>query len=102
MKEYNLSRALNKKLFAVIINPGKSIADLPPELKGTWQVVDLAGGQDGQLTRAQVPSSHEEKHVVFSKDGLKRLKRGPDTAGSIRNFSPGRPNPNANARPIAA
>jgi WD40 repeat protein len=81
LKEYNLARALNKKLFAVIVDPCKAIADLPPELKGTWQVVDLAGGQDGQLMRAQLPSSHEEKHVVFSKDGLKRLKRGLDKAG---------------------
>ena len=81
LKEYNLARALNKKLFAVIIDRGKLIADLPPELKGTWQVVDLAGGQDGQLTRVRPPGSHEEKHVVFSKDGLKRLKRGLDKAG---------------------
>ena len=81
LKEYSISRALNKKLFAVIVDPGKTIADLPPELKGTWQVVDLAGGQDGQLVRAQLPGSHEEKHIVFSKDGLRQLKRGLDKAG---------------------
>jgi hypothetical protein len=81
LKEYTLARALNKKLFAVIVDAGKSIADLPPELKGTWQVVDLAGGQDGQLMRAQALGSHEEKHVVFSKEGLRRLKRGLEKAG---------------------
>ena len=33
--------------------PAKSIADLPPELKGTWQAVDLTGGQDGLLLKTQ-------------------------------------------------
>ncbi|MGD0184057.1 MAG: SUMF1/EgtB/PvdO family nonheme iron enzyme [Roseiarcus sp.] len=61
LREYALARALNKKLFAV--------------------VVDLAGGQDGQLMRVSAPGSHEEKHVVFSKEGLRRLKRGLEKAG---------------------
>ena len=81
LREYTLARTLNKKLFAVVIDPTKSIADLPPELKGTWQAVDLTGGQDGVLLPTQLPGSHEEKHVVFSKDGLRRLKRGLDKAG---------------------
>ena len=33
-KEYELARGLNKKLFAALIDPSKSIADLPPELTG--------------------------------------------------------------------
>ena len=33
------------------------------------------------LLPTQLPGSHEEKHVVFSKDGLRRLKRGLDKAG---------------------
>ena len=70
LREYTLARTLNKKLFAVVIDPTKSIADLPPELKGTWQAVDLTGGQDGVLMPTRLPGSHEEKHVVFSKDGL--------------------------------
>ena len=61
LREYALARALNKKLFAVVIDPGKSIADLPPELKGTWQAVDETGGQDGVLLQTQLPGSHEEK-----------------------------------------
>src|SRR5271170_7816686 len=81
LREYTLARTLNKKLFAVVIDPAKSIADLPPELKGTWQAVELTGGQDGVLLKTQLPGSHEEKHVVFSKDGLRRLKRGLDKAG---------------------
>jgi hypothetical protein len=86
LKEYTLARTLNKKLFAVVIDPTKSIADLPPELKGTWQAVDLAGGQDGLLLKTQLPGSHEEKHVVLSRDGLHRLKRGLDKAGLDAKF----------------
>ncbi len=81
LKEYSLARALNKKLFAVIIDPQKSLADLPPELAGTWQAVDLTGGQDGRIFRVPLPGSHEEKHVTFSADGLRRLKHGLDKAG---------------------
>jgi hypothetical protein len=81
LREYVLARTLNKKLFAVVIDPTKSIADLPPELKGTWQAVELTGGQDGVLLPTQLPGSHEERQVVFSRDGLRRLKRGLDKAG---------------------
>ena len=81
VREYTLARALNKRLFAVIIDPGKAIADLPPELKGTWQVVALTGGQDGLLLKTPLPGSHEERHVVFSKEGLRRLKHGLEKAG---------------------
>ncbi|MGO9132882.1 MAG: TIR domain-containing protein [Methylovirgula sp.] len=80
-KEYALARQLNKKLFAVIIDPKKTLADLPPELAGTWQAVNLTGGQDGRIFRAAVPGSHEEAHVTFSAEGLRRLKIGLDKAG---------------------
>jgi tetratricopeptide (TPR) repeat protein len=81
LQEYTLARMLNKKLFAVIVDPAKSIADLPAELKGTWQAVQLTTGQDGVQLATRLPGSHEEKHVVFSKDGLRRLKHGLDKAG---------------------
>ncbi len=81
LKEYALARGLNKKLFAVMIDPGKTLADLPPELRGTWQVIDLTGGQDMQVLRVPLPGSHEEKHVTFAKEGLRRLKRGLEKAG---------------------
>ena len=81
LKEYALARGLNKNLFAVIIDPGKSIADLPPELAGTWQVVDLTGSQELEIFRVPLPGSHEEKHVTFSAEGLRRLKRGLEKAG---------------------
>ena len=80
LREYTVARMLNKKLFAVVIDPGKSIADLP-EYKGTWQAVDVTGGQDGLVLKTQLPGSHDEKHVVYSQDGLRRLKRGLEEAG---------------------
>ena len=80
-KEYTLARILNKNLFAVVIDPDKSIAELPSEYKGTWQGVDLTGGQDGLVLKTPLPGSHEERHVVFSKEGLRRLKHGLEKAG---------------------
>jgi hypothetical protein len=81
LREHALARALNKKLFAVVIDPEKPIHDLPPELKDTWQVVNLTGGQDGLLLKIPLPGSHEERHVVFSNEGLRRLKHGLEKAG---------------------
>jgi len=81
LKEYALARTLNKKLFAVIIDPEKTLADLPPELAGTWQAVNLMSGQDGRIFRVPMPGSHEEKHVTFSMEGLRRLKNGLEKAG---------------------
>ncbi len=80
LKEYSLARGLDKKLFAAIVDEGKSIADLPPELAGTWQVVDLKSG-DTQTLRVPLPGSHEERHITFSKEGLRRLKNGLGKAG---------------------
>jgi hypothetical protein len=81
LKEYVLARGLNKKLFAILIDPAKTIADLPLELKGTWQVINVTGGQDVQLFRVLLPGSHAEKHVGFGREGLRRLRWGLEKAG---------------------
>src|SRR5271166_7169544 len=81
MKEYYVARGLNKKLLAALIDPAKSIGSLPDELKGEWQVVNLVGGQDHRLFAAQLPGSHEERHITYSQSGLLRLKRWLDKAG---------------------
>jgi hypothetical protein len=88
LKEHYLARSLNKKLFALLIDPNKKIGDLPPELKDTWQVIGLVGGQDMQLFRAALAGSHEEKHVGFGREGLRRLKRGLEKAGLDPKFFP--------------
>jgi hypothetical protein len=85
-KEYELARGLNKKLFAALIDPSKSVADLPPELSSIWQIVDLTGGQDLKLFPTALPGSNEEKHIGFSQSGLLRLKRGLEKAGLDAKF----------------
>jgi formylglycine-generating enzyme required for sulfatase activity len=76
-----LARGLNKKLFAVLIDPAKTMESLPAELTGAWQVVNLVAGHDHQLFAAKMPGSHEERHVHFSQSGLLRLRRGLEKAG---------------------
>ena len=87
-KEYELARSLNKQLFAVIAERGLGIADLPPELKDTWQVTDLVAGTNHRVFRATLPSSEEEQHISFSRAGLARLRAGLKKAGlDAREFS---------------
>jgi hypothetical protein len=76
-----------------------SISQLPPELTGVWQIVDLAGGQDLRLFAVQPPGSHEERHVGFSRAGLLRLKRGLDKAGLDPRFFAWPPEREANRAP---
>lgn len=80
-KEHSLARGLNKKLFALAIDANLAVAALPQALTGTWQIVDLVGGQKLKLFPTQLPGSHEERHVGFTEDGLLRLKRGLERAG---------------------
>ena len=86
LKEYALARGLNKKLFATLIDPSITIASLPTELSGVWQIVDLAHGQDLRLFRTQAPGSDDERHVGYSESGLLRLKRGLQKAGLDAKF----------------
>ena len=80
LKEFNLARKLNKRLFGVLVEE-IPIAELPPDLTGAWQVVDLASGQDHLLLRVTLPRTQEESHVTFSKEGLARLRKGLAKAG---------------------
>jgi len=80
LKEFNLARKLNKRLFGVLVQ-SIPIEHLPPDLTGAWQVVDLASGQDHTIFRVTLPRTHEEVHVTFSKEGLGRLRVGLAKAG---------------------
>ena len=86
LKEYALARGLNKKLFAALIDPTKTIGSLPEELTGVWQIVDVVHGQDMRLFSTKAPGSYEERHVGFSQSGLLRLKRGLEKAGLDSRF----------------
>jgi hypothetical protein len=87
-KEYALARGLNKKLFAALIDPTRTIGSLPEELTGVWQLVDLVHGQDLRLFPTQLPGSIEERHIGYSRSGLTRLKRGLEKAGLDARFFP--------------
>jgi len=79
-KEHVLAAGLNKTLLAAIVDPDLRLAELPPELTASWQVVPLVGGEL-QIFRVRPPGSHDERHVGFSRDGLARLRRGLTRAG---------------------
>lgn len=81
LTELALARRLNKRLFGIIVQEGLTIADLPHDLTGTWQVVDLASGSDHRQFRVKMPTTGEEQHVTFSTEGLQRLKNGLQRAG---------------------
>jgi formylglycine-generating enzyme required for sulfatase activity len=108
MNELNLARRLNKRLFGLIIEDGISVDDLPPDVTGTWQLVNLASGRDHRQFRVTMPVTGEEAHVTFSQEGLTRLKIGLDRAGLHASFfrwppehDPARP-PYRGLRPLEA
>ncbi len=80
LREFNLAQKLNKRLFGVLIEDLPK-ADLPATLVGTWQIVNLATGNDHILIRTETPDLSKEEHVTFSQSGLARLKAGLDNAG---------------------
>ena len=79
-KEYELARRLNKRLLGALIEV-LPVEDLPGEITETFQMVDLASGSDHRMFRAELPRTHEEVHVTFSREGLFRLKDGLSRAG---------------------
>jgi CHAT domain-containing protein len=80
LKEFNLARRLNKRLFGALIE-AVSLAGLPEDLSGVWQVVDLASGHDHEMFRVALPVTQVEAHVTFSREGLARLRGGLVRAG---------------------
>lgn len=79
LREYDLAVRLSKRIFGVIAEID-AISIMPARLSGTWQLVNLAQGEDHRLFRVILPSG-AEAHVTFSRDGLRRLKAGLDKAG---------------------
>ena len=77
-------------------------------MTSAWQFVDLAGGADHRMFRADPPRRHARSHVTFSKAGLARLKTGLTRAGLDARFfqwppedDPDRP-PYRGMRPLEA
>jgi TIR domain len=86
-REYELARKLNKWPFIVLIED-LSIEELPAFLKDAHQAVRLAAGADHIVLRAIMPVTHEEGHVTFSQEGLRRLKIGLARVGLDPKFFP--------------
>jgi WD40 repeat protein len=80
LREFNLARRFNKRLFAAVIE-AMPLGELPADLTGQWQVADLAGGQDPVVFRVIPPRTHREAQVLFSREGLARLRGGLAKAG---------------------
>src|SRR5947209_844346 len=106
-RELMLAHRLNKRLFGALIETFEP-AELPSDLSGSWQLVDLASGRDHQVFRVTQPRTHEESHVTFSREGLWRLRTGLTKAGLAPRFfawppadDPDRP-PYRGLRPLEA
>ncbi len=84
LKELHLAQKLNKRIFGVLVED-IPIGDLPADLTGTWQVVNLAAGGDHRMFRATLPDG-TEVHLTFSQAGLSRLKAGLTRAGLDARF----------------
>ena len=79
-REFDLAHRLGKRLFGVVLDDTR-VDDIPARYTQTWQLTSLSGGRDGQLFATHVPPDGLEAHVVFSHDGLRRLRAGLHRAG---------------------
>ncbi len=86
LKEFHLAQKLNKQMFGILVE-AVPMDDVPPEVKATWQLVDLAAGADHAMFRVVLPDGGQE-HVTLSKSGLARLKAGLTKAGLDARFFP--------------
>jgi formylglycine-generating enzyme required for sulfatase activity len=81
MNELTLARRLNKRLFGILIEEGVSAQELPSDLTATWQVVNLAVGDQRQTFTTRLPVTGKEVSVSYPTEGLARLKSGLQKAG---------------------
>ena len=81
IKEMNLARRLNRRLFGVRIEEGIALGELPRDVTGSWQLVDLATGRDHERFTIKMPVTGKEGYFTFSREGLGRLKTGLQRAG---------------------
>jgi formylglycine-generating enzyme required for sulfatase activity len=73
--EFRLARHLRKRLFGVLIED-IPISDLPPTLTREWQFVSIAPAGDTKAFSVTPPGSCGMVEVVFSEEGLRRLRAG--------------------------
>ena len=78
--ELMLARNLNKRIFGIIVSP-TPFSDLPIEITGEWQIVDLTAGHRDWDVTAESDSADRKRTVSFSSSGLERLRIGLAAAG---------------------
>jgi TIR domain len=79
-REFTIAQQLGKRLFVLLI--GAARADIPAHIKQSWQVVDLAGGDDhGAAREVRLHGETQPRFVYFSRSGLARLREGLKKAG---------------------
>ena len=78
--ELMLARNLNKRIFGVIVSP-TPFSDLPIEITGEWQIVDLTAGHRDWDVTVESDSADRKGTVSFSRSGLERLRIGLAAAG---------------------
>ena len=83
--EFRLARHLRKRLFGILIED-IPISDLPPTLTREWQVVSIAPAGDTKAFSVTPPGSCGMVEVVFSEEGLRRLRAGLFSAGLDARF----------------
>lgn len=75
LAEFLLAKQLNKRIFGAIIQ-STPLENIPGEMAGEWQIVDLTAGTAKRLFSVQQPTEDQPQDVHFSQDGLDRLKIG--------------------------
>jgi len=65
--ELNLARRLNKRLFGILIEERIAVGDLPADVTGKWQVINLAAGSDHKQFLVMLPVTGELATPTFSR-----------------------------------
>ena len=78
--EFLLAKNMNKRIVGVIVDP-IPLENLPVELTGEWQLVDLTAGKRDHHVTVTPPPGDEKVSVAFAAEGLERLRIGLMQAG---------------------
>jgi formylglycine-generating enzyme required for sulfatase activity len=74
LAEFLLAKSLNKRVFAVIVEP-TPFSELPPEMTAEWQITDLTTGARDYHAMVMLPGG-TTTDVALGTEGLDRLRIG--------------------------
>lgn len=78
--EFWEARKQERPLFAVVIDD-TAVSEVPPEMRGVWQLVFLTRGSRFETFSVQPPPDYVQAEVQFSQEGLQSLRLGLAQAG---------------------